>query len=260
MRRNYIFSKTMAVLLSGIITVSALPLYSFADTINVSDTFTDVQKGNWEENGIMSLVHKGVISGYPDGTFKPNQITKRGEFVSLLNKIFGLKNSSEIKFTDVPKELWCYDAICVAVGEGYIAGYPDGTFKPNAPITREESAVLLAKILEKKGEKIEGNIVLPKDEISPWAKEAVAFVMSKKLMSGYPDGTFKPTRQITRAESAVLMNQTDEYIKGIFSDKNYATTQNRRIREILQAEEAVLYNQKRLCLCIILKIIIMFSM
>ena len=167
----------MAVLLSGIITVSALPLYSFADTINVSDTFTDVQKGNWEENGIMSLVHKGVISGYPDGTFKPNQITKRGEFVSLLNKIFRLKNSSEIKFTDVPKELWCYDAICVAVGEGYIAGYPDGTFKPNAPITREESAVLLAKILEKKGEKIEGNIVLPKDEISPWAKEAVAFVM-----------------------------------------------------------------------------------
>lgn len=64
MRRNYIFSKTMAVLLSGIITVSALPLYSFADTINVSNTFTDVQKGNWEENGIMSLVHKGVISGW----------------------------------------------------------------------------------------------------------------------------------------------------------------------------------------------------
>lgn len=225
MRRNYIFSKLTATLLSVIVTVSAVPSYSFADTINVSDTFTDVQKGNWEENGIMSLVHKGVISGYPDGTFKPNQITKRGEFVSLLNKIFGLKNSSEIKFTDVPKELWCYDAICVAVGEGYIAGYPDGTFKPNAPITREESAVLLAKILEKRGEKIEGGVVLPKDEISPWAKEAVAFVMSKKLMSGYPDGTFKPTRQITRAESAVLINQSDEYIKGNFSGKNDTTNQ-----------------------------------
>ena len=76
MRRNYIFSKLTATLLSVIVTVSAVPSYSFADTINVSDTFTDVQKGNWEENGIMSLVHKGVISGYPDGTFKPNQIAK----------------------------------------------------------------------------------------------------------------------------------------------------------------------------------------
>lgn len=225
MRRNYIFSKTMAVLLSGIITVSALPLYSFADTINVSDTFTDVQKGNWEENGIMSLVHKGVISGYPDGTFKPNQITTRGEFVSLLNKVFGLKNSSEIQFTDVSKELWCYDAISVAVGEGYIAGYPDGSFRPNAPITREEAAVLLAKILEQRGEKTEDNIILPKDNISSWAKNAVSFVMSKKLMSGYPDGSFKPTRQITRAESAVLINQTDEYVKGNLAGMNKENNQ-----------------------------------
>lgn len=225
MRRNYIFSKLTATLLSVIVTVSAVPSYSFADMTNTSSAFTDVQRGHWEEKGIMNLVQKGIISGYPDGTFRPNQITKRGEFVSLLNKIFGLKNSSEIKFTDVPKELWCYDAISVAVGEGYIAGYPDGTFKPNAPITREESAVLLAKILEQRGEKIEGGVVLPKDEISPWAKDAVAFVMSKKLMSGYPDGTFKPTQQITRAESAVLMNQTDEYIKRNFSDKNDTTNQ-----------------------------------
>ena len=79
--------------------------------------------------------------------------------------------------------------------------------------------------MEQRGEKIEGGVVLPKDEISPWAKDAVAFVMSKKLMSGYPDGTFKPTQQITRAESAVLMNQTDEYIKRNFSDKNDTTNQ-----------------------------------
>ena len=104
MRRNYIFSKLTATLLSVIVTVSAVPSYSFADMTNTSSAFTDVQRGHWEEKGIMNLVQKGIISGYPDGTFRPNQITKRGEFVSLLNKIFGLKNSSEIKFTDVPKE------------------------------------------------------------------------------------------------------------------------------------------------------------
>lgn len=88
--------------------------------------------------------------GISDGSFKPNQSITRGEFVSLLNKVFGFKKSATIQFKDVPKELWCYDAILSLLEREYISGYPEEHSDRIHQLVVKRRAVLLAKIFEKR--------------------------------------------------------------------------------------------------------------
>lgn len=212
MKKDNIFSSCMALLLSLMMVLSVLPVNVFADNAEYLNGFSDVRKGSWEESSINDLVNKGIIKGYLDGTFKPNEKITRGEFVHLLNKAFSLQNSSNVIFKDVSKDMWCYSAISVAVGENYTAGYPDGTFRPNAPVTRAEAALFIARILKAKGDEEKNEITLPKDNLPFWAKDAIKLVIEKNFVQGYPDGTFRANNFITRAETAVVINKVERYI------------------------------------------------
>ena len=174
--------------------------------------------GHWAKSSIESLVDAGIVSGYPDGTFRPDNRVTRGEYVTMLNKIFSLTKQAEISFTDVNRGLWCYDAIAIAVGEGYASGYPDSTFRPNNPVTRAEAAVFIANII-KSGSASEGSGFA--DSIPGWAAKAIGLAASKGYFSGYPDGTFKPNRPITRAEAAVLLNKIRQSMMGENIPDNY---------------------------------------
>ena len=103
--------------------------------------------GHWAEEKISYYLDKGVITGYGDGSFRPDNHITRAEFLTVINKFFFLTEPTEISFVDVPANAWYKLQIQIAVKEGYITGYSDGSIKPESFITRQEAASIIAKLL-----------------------------------------------------------------------------------------------------------------
>ena len=109
-----------------------------ADKTGDAKTFTDVPANQWYAKAVMTLADKGVISGYPDGTFKPDASITRAEFVTMAMNFANAEKGTACSFPDVPQNMWYYGAIAGATQNGWISGYPDGTFGPDRYITRAE--------------------------------------------------------------------------------------------------------------------------
>ena len=109
-----------------------------ADKNGDTKAFTDVPANQWYAKAVMTLAGKGVISGYPDGTFKPNASITRAEFVTMAMNFANAGKGTACSFPDVPQNMWYYGAIAGATQNGWISGYPDGTFGPDRYITRAE--------------------------------------------------------------------------------------------------------------------------
>ena len=109
-----------------------------ADKTSDAKTFTDVPANQWYAKAVMTLAGKGVISGYPDGTFKPDASITRAEFVTMAMNFANAEKGTACSFPDVPQNMWYYGAIAGATQNGWISGYPDGTFGPDRYITRAE--------------------------------------------------------------------------------------------------------------------------
>lgn len=133
-----------------------LTLESRAGIWSVTNTFSDVSAESWYNNAVSSLTNGGIINGYPDGTFRPNDIITRAEFAAIAARFSAKTEFAESPpvFTDVEGH-WAEGYIGIAGALGYINGYPDGTFRPDMPITRAEVAVLLNNVLERRVESIE---------------------------------------------------------------------------------------------------------
>lgn len=166
----------------------------------------DIQ-GHWAQKQLQSWLDKGYLGGYPDGTVKPNKAITRGEYVALINRLFGFTDTASISFTDVKKSNWVYSEVSKAVKAGYIGGYENNTFRANNPLTRQEAAVIAAKVLKLSTSstplKFKDNA-----QISAWAKAAVASAAGKKIINGYPDGTFGPKKSLTRAEAVGIISNS----------------------------------------------------
>jgi len=103
--------------------------------------------GHWAQATISRWVEDGLVKGYDDGTFRPNEQITRAEFVALVNRLFGLTEQAEVTFADVASQNWFSQDVARAVAAGYISGYEDNTFRPNHPISRQEVAVILQRIM-----------------------------------------------------------------------------------------------------------------
>ena len=182
-----------AISMSLAATMAFAPVQAFAASSDIV--------GHWAESAITSWQDKGLISGYEDGTFKPDNSITRAEFATMINKALGFTEKGEVSFSDVKEGDWYYDAISIAAKAGYCSGYTDGTFKPNATITRAEAAVMisLAKSLAK--DETATSKFSDAANIPAWAKGYVGAVVSAGYMSGRPNGTFDGTNTITRAEA-----------------------------------------------------------
>ena len=101
--------------------------------------FSDVYSNAWYSDAVVTLAAKGIIKGYTDGTFRPNDTISRSEFVTMLTR-FSTLSTCEMKFSDVPAGHWAYDYIVSASAKGWTNGYTDGTFRPEQNITRSEAA------------------------------------------------------------------------------------------------------------------------
>ena len=117
-----------------------------ADKNGDTKTFTDVPANQWYTKAVTTLAGKGVISGYPDGTFKPHAPITRAEFVTMAMNFADAGKGTACSFLDVPQNMWYYGAIAGATQNAWICGYPDGTFKPDAWITRAEATSVMNRM------------------------------------------------------------------------------------------------------------------
>ena len=113
-----------------------------------SNTFSDVPKGYWAANYIGYMQQFGVITGYSDGSFRPDAPVTRAEFAAIASRFEKLTEGSK-SFTDVPDTYWAARYINFAATRGWVTGYSDGTFKPEDPITRAEVAAVTCRLLER---------------------------------------------------------------------------------------------------------------
>jgi len=171
---------------------------------------TDIS-GHWAQVKIQSWIDKGLIKGYPDGTFKPDQDITRAEFMALVNRAFGYTAVAPITYTDVKAGSWYAPEVAKAQAAGYITGYPDGTMKPENPITREEVATIVARIKNLTSDANAADKYTDAAKIGSWSKGQVGAVTSAKIMQGYPDGSFMPQGLITRAEVVVALDNALHY-------------------------------------------------
>jgi hypothetical protein len=170
--------------------------------------YPDIDK-HWAEQYITNFSQKCLISGYPDGTFRPDSPITTAEFVTLINKTFGFKQIVSISFSDVAPSDWFAQEISKAKAQGYITGYEDGTFRHRTEISRQEAAVILCKVLKLHlSEKTE---VLTKfkdaDKIPEWSKLSLSTAVEAGYISGYPDGTIRPLGSISRAETVTILSR-----------------------------------------------------
>ncbi|MBP1990162.1 S-layer homology domain-containing protein [Paenibacillus eucommiae] len=171
--------------------------------------FTDIS-GHWAEASIKQAVSQGMVSGYPDATFKPNQQVTRAEFIVMLMK--GLKLDTETttlpftSFTDAAKiGKWAEQAVAQAVQAGIISGYEDNTFRPNGAITRVEMAAMAARALNLTLDAAAVTEFADDQEIPTWGKGAVAAVQQKGIVQGQVNHKFNPNGQATRAEALTVI-------------------------------------------------------
>lgn len=164
-------------------------------------------KDSWAKNQIEEFLERSFIGGYPDGSFRPDNNITRAEFVKILNKVFGLANTSGVVFTDT-KTHWAKNDIDIAVTNGVAEGVSPAQFMPDKPITREQAAKMIASY---KGLKSSEHTNLSKysdaNKVSSWAKDYVESVIKTGYMTGYNDNTFRPTNNITRAEAVVTFSR-----------------------------------------------------
>lgn len=192
-----------------VLILAITPISSFANT-QISDI-----SDHWAEKEISILVGKGLISGYEDGTFRPERNITRAEFMALINRSFNYTETSVGSYIDVPDDSWFADIIKQAKAAGYINGYADGTIKPNNHITRQEAAVIIAKVKGLAGNSEVASVFKDIKVIPKWSKAAIGAVVEAKIMSGYPDGYFRAESNITRAEAAAALNKAIEYTKSL---------------------------------------------
>lgn len=175
-----------------------------------SVAFKDVPTNYWAKTYIEALASKGIIAGFPDGSFRPNEPVTRAQFAAIVTKAFQPQAKRQIaEFTDVPSNFWAYQVIESASQGSFVSGYPDHTFKPQEQIPRVQALVSLANGL---GLSANNQNVLSiysdASQIPQYATGSVAAATAKQLVVNYPTvKQLNPNRQATRADVAAFVYQ-----------------------------------------------------
>lgn len=165
-------------------------------------SFTDVS-GHWAEK----LIEQAVAHGYvpAGGAFEPNKAITRNEFARMVNGAFGLTNAASISFSDVSISDPYYKDVQKAVSAGYIAGYEDNTFRGTNLITRQEAAVIIARLVAYPNAALKTMNLKDTSSIGAWALPAARIVFTKGYMVGDNLQKFNPLGNLTRAETVKIL-------------------------------------------------------
>ena len=178
-------------------------------TAEQTEMFSDILN-HFAKNDIEKLASAGVINGYEDSTFRPDNFITRAEFSAIVSRAFDVKGVSESEFIDVNKNDWYYSSVGAMKSKGYIEG--DGErFFPQNNITRQDAAVILARIIGADNGKCTYS---DSSDISDYAKAKVGALFEKGYMQGY-ENLFRPLDYITRGEVVALINRICSDIGGL---------------------------------------------
>ena len=181
-----------------------------AETIPVSDIFTDVAPGAWYIDAVQYAYDNGLMTGTSATTFEPNTATTRGMIVSILHRLEDAPVVNYLMtFDDVADGEWYAEAVRWAASENIVAGYSDTAFGPNDPITREQLAAILYNYAEWKGMDVSARADLSRysDQPSAWADDVMEWAVAEGLISGTSATTLDPQGTATRAQVAAILQR-----------------------------------------------------
>lgn len=189
---------------------SSLPTVTPIETPKPQMTFSDMNEAPWAEAEVADLVGKRIVSGYPDGTFKPNQPITKEECIKMIVTALGINDNSKPTqlFNDIAEDAWYYDYIVRAKNANIISGF-DGNFGINTTLTREDLAVILYRALKNSHLNMESGKpdFIDSSSISDYAAEAVGTLQKLKIISGLENGEFDATGDATRGMVAKMLSQ-----------------------------------------------------
>ena len=202
--------KILSFILTAIMLLGVIVIPSAAASGDLP--FKDVPENKWFCKAVKSVYEAGIMNGLTDDTFGPNDPMTRGQFVTIIARVSDENYSGmagEAKFSDTVKKRFYSDALGWAVKNGLINGYPDNTFKPDAPILRQEFAAVFARYLEYKELNINGEDIAGSfgdaSKFPKFAKEAIESLRKTGLVKGDSAGNFNPKNNMTRAEIAQVI-------------------------------------------------------
>jgi len=163
--------------------------------------------GHWAEEAVRRAAAKGMITGYPDGTFRPEHPITRAEFTVMLVRALQLEGTgAPLAFIDRDRiGSWAAQVIGLAVQAGIVRGYEDGSFRPDEPITRAEMAVMIAHALKLPIGEDAATDFADDGAIPQWAKGAVKALRDLGIVRGRGDNAFAPNDMSTREEAVVML-------------------------------------------------------
>ncbi|MBD2327180.1 family 10 glycosylhydrolase [Alkalinema sp. FACHB-956] len=200
----------------------SLSLFLSPSSLAQSPAFSDLS-GHWAAACITNLNETGIISGYPDRTFRPDTEVSRAAFAAMVTKAFPQMAPvrSAQTFRDVPAAFWGAAAIQQAYRAGFFSGFPDGTFRPNAAITRAQALTALASGSQWKAQRsVKATLASLKDAqtIPSYAEGAIAAALEKGVVVNYPEAQkLNADRVATRAELAAFLCQALPSTNGLIA-------------------------------------------
>ncbi len=196
-----------------------MPGIAFAEKQDIS--------GHWAEKDIKVWMEKDILTGYPDGTFKPDNSMTRAEFIALINRCFGFNKTMSFEASDVSPADWFAEDLSKAKAQGYLDVLGDKLLKPNVPVTREEVVAMAGNILRLSADEGAANTFSDAGLFSNWAKGYIGAVTRAGYIKGYPNNTFQSGKSISRAEVITILHKAIGELydaKGIYGSDEIVKT------------------------------------
>jgi len=190
---------------------------SYYSVVQSTKQFNDIAS-HWANADITAMAARGIANGQPSGDFEPDNSVTRAQFAALLVRTLGKSGVSPAtpKFVDAPAWAWYYSAVESAVQLGLVTGYEDGTYKPDARITRQEMAAMIVRAMNlhktaptMDDAEIEQTLQVFADQgaVQAWARESTAKAIKAGIVQGRTLTSFQPTSDATRAEAIVMLKR-----------------------------------------------------
>ncbi len=177
-----------------------------SEEVKPASKFNDISGYDWANDAIELLADRSIVNGRAEGVFAPGENVTRAEFVTMIVNAFGWYDTgSESAFTDVSANDWFTAHVASGANKGIITG-DGGLFNPNVSITREDMAVIAFRALLASGKTLDAEKSFTDSGVmADYAIEAIGKMAGSGVLSGMPDGSFEPKRNLTRAEAAVVI-------------------------------------------------------
>jgi hypothetical protein len=217
--------------LEGVTYVNPLQVVMNGDmTLTASSStlliFKDVDCDFWAVREIVACAHENVVMGYNDGTYRPAVAVTRDQMAVYVSRALAGGDAqvgagpAKATFPDVPTNYWAYRYVEYAVAHDIVVGYDDGSYKPTLQVTRDQMAVYVARsVVTPLGDAGLESYAAPTTATFPdvatdfWAFKDIEYLAYRKIVLGYSDGTYRPTKVVTRDQMAVYIQRAFNYSK-----------------------------------------------